>query len=1050
MPKKSTTKTQKQLVAENNALHARLEEAEETLRSIRMGEVDALFVEGPVGGHLFTFKGSDHAYRTLIEDMSEGALTITTEGVILYANRRFAGLLKSPLEKVIGSTIHTWIAPESHKNLVSLLRKDGDDKTSEQIELTASDGTPVPVNLSVSKILNNDMPDSFCLVATDLTEQKRIDAIAASEKLAQEMLASSNRSRHALLSLVEDQKQTEGKLRNAYDFLQSVQDAFSKHIAIMDNAGNIVQVNSAWRDFGAQNGLMQSDSCVGMNYLDVCDLATGLHSEEASLVAQMIRKVINDGKNDLWVEYPCHSPGEQRWFVVKITGFENNDKKWIVVAHENITAQKIAEEEIRRRVSELEVLYASSLAIGQLLQPHEIGQKIIEMLSESLHWRHATIRQYHPESETLELLAFHQPGLENEAERLAAEERIRTLVMRPGQGFAGWVIQHGQPVYCGDVTKDRRYIEVWPDIRSGMYVPLKVGERTIGCLSVESERGNAFTETDEWLITTLAAQTASALENVRVFEETRQRLADAEAVAKISIALRTAESLDNMLPAFLDETLMLLGTQAGAIWLYDQDSEELRHAVSRGWFNQLPKSAIKPGEGLAGTAFSTGNTLHSREFIRDVSALDAGLRQIPAGWGGVCVPIRSGQAVVGVILISVQLPRELSTGEIGVLNTLAEIVGIAIQRMRLHEQTEQQLHHVQALHEIDTVITASFDLSFTLGIFLQIVLTQLHVDAASILLLNRHTQILDYTAGKGFRMPGIEQMHLGISEGYAGRVALERRIIHSGDIPADNTSPVYIKLIDNEGFVSYYGVPLIVKGEVIGVLEIFHRTPLKPNAEWLDFLEALASQASIAIDSDLTYNNLQRSNMELEVTYDMTLQGWSRALDMRDKETEGHSERVTEMALQLAGVLAVGDEEMEHIRRGALLHDMGKIGIPDSILLKPGPLTAEEWEVMHTHPVRAYELLSPIPYLRPALEIPYCHHEKWDGSGYPRSLKGEEIPLAARIFAIVDVYDALMSDRPYRPAWTKEKAFDHIREQSGKQFDPKVVDAFFRLIANLK
>jgi HD-GYP domain-containing protein (c-di-GMP phosphodiesterase class II) len=167
---------------------------------------------------------------------------------------------------------------------------------------------------------------------------------------------------------------------------------------------------------------------------------------------------------------------------------------------------------------------------------------------------------------------------------------------------------------------------------------------------------------------------------------------------------------------------------------------------------------------------------------------------------------------------------------------------------------------------------------------------------------------------------------------------------------------------------------------------------------------------------------------------------------MRDKNTEGHSERVTEMTLQLARILSVGDEDMEHIRRGALLHDMGKIGIPDSILLKPGSLNEEEWEVMRTHPIRSYELLSPIPYLRPALEIPYCHHEKWDGSGYPRGLKGEEIPLSARIFAIVDVYDALMSDRPYRPAWTKERALDHIREQSGKHFDPKVVEAFFHLI----
>ena len=766
-----------------------------------------------------------------------------------------------------------------------------------------------------------------------------------------------------------------------------------------------------------------------------------LQKEIADYIVGKIRAALQSGET-VYGEYSLQINGNEIWFASSASRLSENTVIW--VAHD-ITNRKQVEEEVRYRLNELEMLYITSQAIGKLLRPKEIGQKIIDILSDRLPWHHATLRQYHPGTETLELLAFHQSGLETEAERLAAEERYNTLVTRPGQGFAGWVIQHGQIIYCGDVTKDARYIEVWPTIRSGMYVPLKIGERTIGCLSIESERVNAFTETDEWLITTLAAQAASALENARLFEETRQRLAESEAVNTISIALRTAESLDNMLSAFLGETLALLGTEAGAILLYDADSEELLQSVSSGWLSQLPKAAVKPGEGLMGTAFASGKSQVSHEFFHDLSVLDANLNQIPSGWGGICVPIRSALTVVGVMLVSVQLPREITTGEIQVLNTLAEIVGIAIQRMRLHEQTEQQLQHVQALHEIDTAISARFDLSLTLDTFLKNVLAQLRVDAASILLLNPLTGMLDYTAGKGFRMSGIEQLHLRPGEGYAGRVMLERNIIYMADLPADDTSSDTIKMIENEGFVSYYGVPLIVKGAVIGVLEIFHRNPLKPNTEWLDFLETLAGQATIAIDSNLTYNNLQRSNLELSVAYDRTLEGWSHAIDMRDKETEGHSERVTAMTMQLARVLAVRDEDMEHIRRGALLHDIGKIGIPDSILLKPGLLTAEEWVVMRTHPVRAYELLMPIPYLRPALEIPYYHHENWDGSGYPRGVIGEEIPLAARIFAIVDVYDALMSDRPYRPAWPEAQVLEHLKAESGRHFDPEVVNAFFKM-----
>ena len=191
--------------------------------------------------------------------------------------------------------------------------------------------------------------------------------------------------------------------------------------------------------------------------------------------------------------------------------------------------------------------------------------------------------------------------------------------------------------------------------------------------------------------------------------------------------------------------------------------------------------------------------------------------------------------------------------------------------------------------------------------------------------------------------------------------------------------------------------------------------------------------------------NLQRANEELERAYNETLQGWSRALELRDNETQGHSKRVTELTIRLARAVRIKEEHMIHVYRGALLHDIGKMGIPDSILHKPGPLSSEEWKIMRMHPVYAYELLSSIEYLRPALDIPYCHHEKWDGTGYPQGLKGEAIPLSARIFAVVDVWDALRSDRPYQASWPVEKVLTHIREQAGIHFDPKIVEVFLKL-----
>ena len=308
-------------------------------------------------------------------------------------------------------------------------------------------------------------------------------------------------------------------------------------------------------------------------------------------------------------------------------------------------------------------------------------------------------------------------------------------------------------------------------------------------------------------------------------------------------------------------------------------------------------------------------------------------------------------------------------------------------------------------------------------------------------LLNPALNTLSYIAGRGFRSDVLQDATpLYLGKGYAGRIALERHTIHVSDLAIENESPRLAKALVGEGFVSYYGVPLIAKGKVNGVLEVFHRAPLEADEDWLVFLRTLAGQAAIAVDNISLFENLQSSNNELIMAYDATIEGWSRALDLRDKETEGHTRRVTEMTVRLARSFGMSEEELLQVRRGALLHDIGKMGVPDHILLKPGALTDEEWVAMRKHPQFAYDMLVPIRYLQNALDIPYCHHEKWDGTGYPRGLKGEQIPISARIFAVVDVYDALISDRPYRAAWPKEKVLEHIRSLAGTHFDPKVLE----------
>ena len=239
---------------------------------------------------------------------------------------------------------------------------------------------------------------------------------------------------------------------------------------------------------------------------------------------------------------------------------------------------------------------------------------------------------------------------------------------------------------------------------------------------------------------------------------------------------------------------------------------------------------------------------------------------------------------------------------------------------------------------------------------------------------------------------------------------------------------------------------MIIKGKVIGVLEVFRRSLIEQDIEWLDFFGTLADQAAIAIENSQLFADLQHTNSELLLAYDEAIEGWSRAMDLRDKETEGHTLRVTELTLQLARASGLPEQELIHVHHGCLLHDIGKMGVPDHILLKPDELSDQEWAIMRKHPELAYEMLSSIRFLKDALDIPYCHHEKWDGTGYPRGLKGEQIPLPARLFAVVDVWDALTSDRPYRKAWSKEKALAYIHEQAGKQFDPMAVEMFKKMM----
>ncbi len=381
-------------------------------------------------------------------------------------------------------------------------------------------------------------------------------------------------------------------------------------------------------------------------------------------------------------------------------------------------------------------------------------------------------------------------------------------------------------------------------------------------------------------------------------------------------------------------------------------------------------------------------------------------------------------------------------------NKISGFLGMNIDitdQRRTEQLLRRSYERISALREIDHAILGGVDIAIVLDSLLGHAISMLGIDSAEILYFHSENMELEIAARRNVGAYSIEK-RFPVEGDISSRAIVDLKKVVVTDFQAYLKDYPECQDLRNENFQVYIALPLLVKGKVRGVLEFFHLSSFQPDKEWWAIAESFADQVAIAIDNHFLFRDLQISNQAISEAYDLTLEGWSRALEIRDHDTEGHTRRVTGLTLRLAKAAGYLDEELIHIRRGALLHDIGKMGIPDAILHKPGPLTEEEWEVIRRHPQMAFDLLMPIPFLRPALDIPYYHHERWDGKGYPHGLLKEEIPLAARIFTVVDVWDALTTDRPYRPAMPVRQAIEYMRANSGSIFDPAILDLFIHLV----
>jgi PAS domain S-box-containing protein len=530
-------------------------------------------------------------------------------------------------------------------------------------------------------------------------------------------------------------------------------------------------------------------------------------------------------------------------------------------------------------------------------------------------------------------------------------------------------------------------------------------------------------------------------------EQTRRK--ELDTLYRLSRELTATDDYDEVLQTISQYAVEIINISFSRVILYENDQgfrcqaaypiRVIAHDLGKGQFE--PESIWPVYQRVLAlkepVLFESGDSgypteIHDCAYYQDVQIL-------------CMVPLRIGDEALGLLVFGETRSSQrepFDDNKVRLSSAIGDQAASAIHRAMLNKKTQQSLRRMTALRQIDMAIASSVDLNINLSVVLNQITSQLDVDAANILILNANQQKLEYASSSGFRTKAINHLSINLGQGFAGQAALQQNTVYVPDLKKETPDGSYAKVIAGEDFYSYYGVPFVIKGKIKGVLEIYHRSPLHNDSDWLDYLKTLAGQTAIAIDSAEMFTDLQRSNIELRMAYDATIEGWARALEYRDLETEGHSRRVVDLTVRMAGEMGIPPEEIIHVRRGALLHDIGKMGIPDSILKKKGPLNEDEWGLMHQHPEFAKDMLGQVVFLSSSLDIPYCHHERWDGTGYPQGLQGQQIPLSARIFAVVDVWDALRSDRPYRDAWPLEKTLAHIKEQSGKHFDPQVVDVF--------
>ncbi len=981
---------------------------------------------------------SEERFRSLFENATVGIYRTTLDGKVLFANPAMLKMVgyESSYDLTKIDVKSHYQNPSGRERFLSLLQQEGEVNGLESVWKRA-DGSELFVRESARLVRDERTGEFYCEgIVEDVTDRMRFEMDLQEKVAALQTLAEIDREilqendPQALLQLV--CRRAAGLLKAPKVCVVSVVASemsllasygFEDEQSIREELARSVQ----FRLFKRFNSFVVSD-LLERNFSAIMPKARKRENIRAMLAESF---EVDEGFQVIFMVYDV----QPRCWTEDDIRLVNFLAGQIALSYEKMKLLSAAE----TRAKNFETLYYLSQEMASRQQIYFVLNSIVTAAARLFHAQSSFIYLYDENRNELQLTISYGADVQQD------------FKLKLGQGLAGRVAQSRKPKRLKNYSAWRyrmRSLDRF-GFSAVMSVPMLYGGKLIGVLDV-SERGKTqreFSDEEMRLLSLFASQAASAVYNARLFEQTQQRSEELNRLYRALGLLIASVSYSYMdLCQRITEIVSSEFELANcALWLVDKESSLLERCGTALSSVEMPNYPLLTlnGPGLIPKA------------IREAVVINCGdVSQAPdyvEGWrqarSEMVIPLATESHVIGAIDLQSAEPNAFDEEDERLMRLFALRAASMLEHVQLVQQTQERVKRLETLHAIEEAVASSVDLRITLDTLLDQVISRLSVDAADVLLLDPGLQTLRFAAGRGAYRFYFEETMQRLGQGIAGRAALDQEIAFVSPLAPSEAASPSLRWAAREGFLCYYAVPLVSKGQAKGVLELFYRRLVKPDAEWLEFLETLARQAAIAVDSISLFEQFQNTLLEQKIVLDSGIEMWTQVLEERGFEPVGHCRRVAEQSILVSQRLGSHEMGYGNIYRGALLHDIGKLLIPDSILLKPGPLTESEWEWVRRHPELGRDLLKKILPFDASLEIPYSHHENWDGSGYPQGLKAEQIPIEARVFRLVETWNLMQVNLPYRPKHSRDETIEFIRQQAGKLFDPRVVQVWLELIA---